>query len=330
MFLEISNHKYNKNFSNINYQYINMVEITWYKSCDRSHRNQHFCIVKTFFYTFALLLAVTAATTARSQTRSTPSIIELDSVFVSERIENNYRVKTYRIKSDGDADYEVRYRINLAALNDSLGNNSEELAALDAFLRGLQSDSLTSRARATITGYASPDGPHAFNASLAKRRADDFRSYLDRRYNLSQRFDVTTSSVAEDWAECREMVSTSNIPDRTRVLDIIDSDRSDESKEQALRGMASPWSYLKRDILPALRRVEVVIAYKADQIVEVRERIAAPAPVIVATAPERCCTVVDEDITGIIVEVPERIVRHEARDIRHSLRHLAQNERKKR
>ena len=106
------------------------------------------------------------------------------------------------------------------------------------------------------------------------------------------------------------------MPDRQAVLNILDSKQSPDAKELALKKMPAAWNYMVANILPPLRRVEVTINYDAGNIVEVRKRIAKPAPQpeprpafvpVVQTyeQPCPCYEIIDEGITGIIVEMPD-------------------------
>ena len=209
------------------------------------------------------------------------------------------------VSNQGDADYTVRYQINLAKLAPALDNNTNQLDRLGNFIDRLVRDTTLRVKSITITGYSSPDGQVAFNETLARKRAQDFRNYVDRKYDLSRRYDVTLHSVAEDWEMCRSLVAQSDIPDKQTVLNIIDSSRSIESKEQALKKMPPAWNYMKRNILPPLRRVEMAIDYGEGTVVELRRRIERPAPAPVPKPKEQCCcVVVDDSATGLIVEMP--------------------------
>ena len=84
--------------------------------------------------------------------------------------------------------------------------------------------------------------------------------------------------------------------------------RADAAKQAALRRQAAVWRFLSSDVLPALRRVDLRIDYGQDRIVEVRTRIARPAPrPAPASEPRKrcCCAVVDDGSTGFLVEMPE-------------------------
>lgn len=281
--------------------------------------------MKTIVTTFALSLALCAAAGATAQTGSAAPAPAADSVLLSETTDGDYIVRRYMVKNSGDADYTVRYQINLATLNARLNGNTKELDELNTFIGNLVSDTLMHVRSASITGYASPDGPEAFNKALAARRARDFKAYVDRKYDFSKRFDVDVHSVAEDWQACRPLVEQSQMPDRQAVLRVIDGSQSHADKQQALEKLPAAWEYMKKNILPPLRRVELAIAYGEGNVVE--QRTLAPTEVEVVeveeTTVEECCPCeyVDDGVTGLIVEMPdnEQEFRRELREDRRAL-----------
>lgn len=227
-----------------------------------------------------------------------------DTVALSQTTDGDYLVRRFIVKHRGDADYSVRYQINLAKLSSTLDGNSRELAELDNFVGNLIRDTLMNVRSVEITGYSSPDGPLKLNETLARNRAQDFRNFVDKKYDFSSKYDVTTKSVAEDWEMCRSLVAHSSMPDKQSVLRIIDGSQSSEAKELALKKMPSAWEYMKKNILPPLRRVELTINYGEGSIVEQRTMIPRPAPQPEPACEPCRCVVVDDSITGIIVEMP--------------------------
>ena len=281
--------------------------------------NQHKLSVKTIVTTFALSLALCAAAGATAQVRNTVPTPKADTVLLSETTGSDYIERRYEVKNQHDTEYTVRYQINLATLNATLNGNSKQLDELNAFVGDLMKDTLLRVKSVTITGYSSPDGPRAFNESLAARRARDFKNYVDRKYDFSKKFDVTVHSVAEDWEMCRELVSRSQMPDRQAVLTVIDGTQGSEAKEAALKQMPAAWDYMKANILPPIRRVVMDIAYGGGKVIVERIPIACPEPpqpqeqACEPSTPcppqnecSQCdCYTIDESITGLIVEMPE-------------------------
>lgn len=246
--------------------------------------NQHHAIVKKYVIPILVSLALTpVATTVSAQSPATRT----DSVLLSERREGDCLVRRYLVKERDDADYSIRYRISSAKLNTSLDGNGPVLSELGDLVEGLLADSLAQVARVSITGYASPDGPAALNRTLARQRMQDFKSYVDRRYGFSRKYDVRTGSEVVPWSEIRGAVASSSIPDRQRVLEIIDDGSSPADKQTALKRMPAVWEYLAANILPPLRRVAVEIDYGQGAIVEQRVRMAPqPTPEVVIVTEE--------------------------------------------
>ena len=94
-----------------------------------------------------------------------------DTVMLSEATDGDYIVRRFLVKRQGDTDYSIRYQINLASLSAALDGNSRELDGLNAFVDNLMRDTLMHVKSVEITGYSSPDGPRAFNETLARNRA---------------------------------------------------------------------------------------------------------------------------------------------------------------
>ncbi len=266
-----------------------------------------------------------AAAGATAQTKSAVPAPAADTVLLSETADGDYMVRRFLVKSRNDTDYSVRYRINLATLNAALSGNSKELDELNAFVGDLTKDTLKQVSAVTITGYSSPDGPVKFNEALAARRANDFKAYLDRKYDFSKKYKVTVNSVAEDWEMCRTLVAQSSMPDKQAVLGILDGRQSPDQKELALKKMTAAWDYMKENILPPLRRVELTIDYKVNSIVEQRTLIPKPKPTPQPAQPAEPYVVVDEQVSGIIVEMPneheyKKEVREESREVKKEAR----------
>ena len=251
---------------------------------------------------------------------------QYDTVVLATYQEDDYLVKRYMVNVPDDrvSDYSVRYSINVAHLQPNLDDNSEALRALSNFIEQTMADTVARISSITITGYASPDGPYALNERLAKQRAQDFKSYVDSKYSFSTRYAVTTSGVAEDWENCRAMIESSlSIPHKDSVLRIINSVASNDTKEQQLKKMTDTWNFMRTDILPRLRRVDIVINYARGTIVEERTLI---EPVLEETVVEevvvprssRCaeCGVANcacgNDCTcngnGMIIEVDDQLL----------------------
>lgn len=281
--------------------------------------------VKRILTALLWLLSLGLAASAQAQSHPQAPTQKADTLLLGERTEGDYVIRTYRIERAGERDYAILYRINLARLNPNLGRNPAELQALDGLFQSLVDDSLKQVRHIAITGYASPDGPQTLNERLSKARMTDFATYAQQKYPQIAHLPMHTASVAEDWGSCHEAVINSSIPDKEAVLQILQGAMGHEEKERALKRLRGAWAYLAREILPSLRRVEMVVNYSQGAVVEDRMMIPKPQPqpqpqtAMSQTKPsDPCgeCLVVDEGITGWIVAYPEKGERVRRRDRR--------------
>ena len=234
--------------------------------------------MKTFttILTFACTVASATIASAHNGSEHANQQPQYDTVVLATYQEDDYLVKRYvvNVPNNRMSDYSVRYSINTARLQPDLDDNSGALTALSHFIEQTMADTAARISSIEITGYASPDGPYALNERLSMQRAQDFKQYVDKKYNLSSRYQVTTRGVAEDWENCYAMVKMSNdVPHKTAVMAIFDSTLSNNAKELQLKKMGDVWNYMRTDILPPLRRVDIVINYAQGTIVEERTLI---------------------------------------------------------
>lgn len=132
------------------------------------------------------------------------------------------------------------------------------VSEIDALL----SDSSNLILSITITGYSSPEGNYQNNDILAKRRALALKNFFETQYS-SMQVELRTEWVAEDWGRLAEMVRTSNMPDKEKVLDIIDNVdifKGREAKLMALSG-GRPWAYMLKEFFPKLRCASCRVGY---------------------------------------------------------------------
>ena len=250
---------------------------------------------------------------------------QYDTVVLATYQEDDYLVKRYVVNLPNErmSDYSVRYSINVSHLQPDLDENSEALTALSRFIEQTMADTTARISSVAITGYASPDGPYALNERLSTQRAQDFKHYVDSKFDLSSHYSVTTQGVAEDWENCRAMIEASTtIPHKDSVMRIVNSTASNNTKELQLKKMSEVWDFMRANILPPLRRVDIEISYAKGTIVEERtliEPVFEEEIVEEAVVPRRCVECGMESCKcgkscvcngdGLIIEVDDQLLR---------------------
>ncbi|MBR5850674.1 MAG: hypothetical protein IKZ12_06410 [Alistipes sp.] len=234
---------------------------------------------------FTLLFGATAWLALPTTATAQSTIAKADSVLLSERTEGDERISEYRVHTPEEADYSLHYAISSSALNKSLNGNEAEMIDLKNLVQGFLSDTANHVKQVRIKGMASPDGPMALNKSLAAHRAAAMKAYLDQHYHFSKQYPVTTSSEVATWAGVRAAVAADKaVPKQAAVLAILDAKQTPQQTEAALKQHPEVWAYLAKQILPAMRKVELEIDYAVATLVEHATQIAPPKPQPVAEA----------------------------------------------
>lgn len=159
--------------------------------------------------------------------------------------------------------YFLTYPQNHTFIIHDLGDNSVELARLDAFLRvALQHPDLYVK-HIYLTGYCSIEGAYQVNNRLSRERVEQLYLYLRDRHPGIFDHDHSIASVAEDWQGLSRLVRESSLEEREEILDIIHKVPSYDERERLLRRLngGRVFRYMEKHFFPSSRRVEVRIEY---------------------------------------------------------------------
>ena len=106
-------------------------------------------------------------------------------------------------------------------------------------------------------GYASPDGPERFNERLSADRSKSGEKAIQK--NLKG-VDVAYDAAAygEDWDGFKKLVEASNMADKDLILQVLSMYDSSSKREQEIKNLSRVYAELKNNILPELRRTQLV------------------------------------------------------------------------
>lgn len=145
----------------------------------------------------------------------------------------------------------------------SLDQNQSELKEIMRVINLVKSNKNVRITAITLHGYASPDGKYSLNEKLAYNRTRALHEYLKKQYPAENHlFEMT--STAEDWEGVRRYVEENEIPQRQKVLDILNNDGlTPDQKEQAIRSKApQAHKHLLQNLYPSLRRTDYTVSYE--------------------------------------------------------------------
>ena len=116
-----------------------------------------------------------------------------------------------------------------------------------------------------IKSYASPEGTIDANDDVSQRRNKSTLRYAKqilKRLKLDGVNDeslYTNVSYGEDWDGFNRLMKASDMKDKRRVLNIVNSVQDPEKREQAIRDMAELYDAIDKNILPQLRKAQISI-----------------------------------------------------------------------
>lgn len=163
---------------------------------------------------------------------------------------NNYKKVTTEVsKAD------ILYAINSSVVTKKAKKNAD----LDAFKANVDANLKNDRASQNIAvkGYASPDGPEKFNDNLSSKRSMSGKKAADKLLKDTG-MDLDVASYGEDWEGFQELVAASDIEDKDIILQVLRRYDSSSQRESEIKNMSAVFTELKKEILPKLRRAQLV------------------------------------------------------------------------
>ena len=163
---------------------------------------------------------------------------------------NAYKnVTTTVVKAD------IVYKINSA----EVAKKAVKTNDIDALKANVEANKANDRAAQTVfvNGYASPDGPEKFNDKLSEKRSKSGLKAVEKLLKEAG-LNIDAAAYGEDWEGFQEAVAASNIEDKDLILQVLKMYSSSAEREKEIKNMSSVFQALKSDILPKLRRAQIV------------------------------------------------------------------------
>ena len=116
-----------------------------------------------------------------------------------------------------------------------------------------------------ISSYASPEGTLDVNDKVSENRANSTFKYAKRLMKQLKIDDANNddiyiqSSKGEDWEGFNKLVNSSNMRDKSKVLNIVRNQKDPQKRENAIRDMAEIYDAIEDDVLPKLRKATITL-----------------------------------------------------------------------
>lgn len=141
-------------------------------------------------------------------------------------------------------------------------NNHTELVNIHSMFAKIQNDKNLTIKGIGIEGFASPEGPLAFNEQLSKKRAEALKDYLVKNEKVSSKLYKVTFG-GENWDGLVKALKSSSMKDKETFLNIIKNTTDDAKRKQEIMrvGGGAPYRSMLKEIYPGLRKVNCKIDY---------------------------------------------------------------------
>ena len=167
----------------------------------------------------------------------------------------------------------VDFIVNRTEIRDNYRNNPRELRKIIESIDVIKNDPDATITRLSIKGFASPEGSYDNNVRLAMGRTESLKEYVRRMYDFDPEI-MHTNYEPEDWDGLRAWLESSSIPDRDKILAIVNSGMAPDDKDAAIkRDFPKQYALLLDSVYPGLRHSDYAIRYKIKTYVDIEELI---------------------------------------------------------
>ena len=193
---------------------------------------------------------------------TTPYLVQSDDMFLIAE-DNFQRVLSYTKEAT------VNYAYNSSSVRSSelRDQDIKEMAEFVKF--AAEHDSITITGT-NVEAYASPEGEITLNEDLAQERAESANNIIakemKRRKIAPENGDAFYMNVpkGEDWEGFKELMQQSSIEDKELILSVLSMYSDKNKREQEIKNISKTYKEIEKDILPSLRRSQIVVNYDVE------------------------------------------------------------------
>lgn len=182
-----------------------------------------------------------------------PYVPQLTASFVIPEAE------TVKVRSESGKAY-LDYPVGKAVIDINYKANESELQRIYTLIDDIYNDPDASITNIEITGFASPEGGSELNRQLSEKRAYALQDHLRVKYSFSDEL-ITVNGAGEDWETLENLINESDVELKDTILEIIQSENTDDQKEKRLASLGRVYSDIKENYFPQLRRSDYALYY---------------------------------------------------------------------
>lgn len=159
----------------------------------------------------------------------------------------------------------IYYRVGRSDIEAGYKSNRQTLTNLISAIEVITNSENAEVAHITVAGFASPEGSFGFNDKLAWERAVSVKEYILKHTKIADSV-VSVYNGSEDWRGLRAMVAASDLPDKQKIIGIIDTVPIEEKHSARLEELkkineGTTYRYLYDHFFPELRNGAFIKVY---------------------------------------------------------------------
>lgn len=191
---------------------------------------------------------------------TTPLWVQADDKFIPVK-DDFQRVITYT------EEVTVNYSVNSSTVRSGELRDADWKALKELIQLSVDADSVTVTG-ARIEAYASPEGEITLNEDLASDRANSAATSVTREMKRKKLtadeafYDLVPKG--EDWQGFKTLMQASDIEDKNLILRVLEMYSDKNKREEEIRNIAKTYNEIEKEILPALRRSQLVVSYDVE------------------------------------------------------------------
>lgn len=212
----------------------------------------------------------------RFDARKGDKVIEQPDVLIAEGVDDLYpnvvnpgnlkpATMKYTIEDKKDTT-NIMYKIQEAKLRSS-ETKSEAVQKFFALVDSAnKADSKLNIKSISINSAASPDGGEDINSKLANNRSKTTNDYLNKQLKKKKvdasKLNMSNAVIIEDWEGLKAAVNKCkdlSASDRAAIINTIERNTDPEERERQIKNMSAAFETLAKNILPTLRRSQIVV-----------------------------------------------------------------------
>ena len=156
----------------------------------------------------------------------------------------------------------INYDKNKAEIKSS-ETKKDEIAEMQKYIKESKDNDRVRFDGVELKSYASPEGAQDINKKVSNDRSNSASKFAKNEFKGVNGADGSnffkTLVTEEDWEGFKTAVQNSNLADKDMIIRVINMNSDPDKREEEIRNMKSTFDELEKEVLPSLRRSEIVI-----------------------------------------------------------------------